>query len=138
MDFIEQFSLSNGYIAILVIINWASKQGIFIPTYDTITSEQLACLFILHVFSKHGIPSHITLDRSFEFVSQFFRALGKTLNIELHFTSGYHPDTAPINRMIGINYSQLLSLHTIMHLTTLQVSLHSLQTRATTLVCLFI
>jgi len=29
-------------------------------------------LFVLHVFSKHGIPSHVTSDKSLEFVSNFF------------------------------------------------------------------
>ena len=92
MDFIEQLPTSDGYTSILVVIDRASKQAIFIPTHDTITSEQLADLFVLHVFSKHGIPSHVTSDRGSEFVSQFFRALGKALEMELHFTSGYHPE----------------------------------------------
>ena len=51
----------------------------------------LAYLFVLHVFSKHGIPSHVTSDRSSEFVSNFFHFLGTTLNMWLHFTLGYHP-----------------------------------------------
>jgi hypothetical protein len=57
-----------------------------------ITSPQLAELFVLHVFSKHGVPSHITSDRGSEFVSHFFRSLGKALDMRLHFTSGYHPE----------------------------------------------
>ena len=43
------------------------------------------------MFSKHGIPSHVTSNRGSEFVSNFFQSLGITLNIWLHFTSGYHP-----------------------------------------------
>ena len=57
-----------------------------------ITSQQLAQLFILHVFSKHRIPSHITSDCRSEFVSHFFRSLGIALDMKLHFTSGYHPE----------------------------------------------
>jgi hypothetical protein len=52
---------------------------------------QLAQLFILHVFSKHGVPSHVTSDRGTEFVLHFFRSLRKALDMRLHFTSGYHP-----------------------------------------------
>ena len=92
IDFIEQLPSSSGYTSILVIVDRLSKQAIFIPTYDTITSVQLAQLFILHVFSKHGVPSHVTSDRGTEFVSHFFRSLGKALNMKLHFTSGYHPE----------------------------------------------
>src|SRR6202050_2704317 len=53
---------------------------------------QLAQLFILHVFSKHGVPSHIKSDCGTEFISHPFRSLGKALNMKLHFTSGYHPE----------------------------------------------
>ena len=51
----------------------------------------IAQLFVLHVFSKHGVPSHVTSDHSSEFVSSFFWTLGKALDMKLHFTSSYHP-----------------------------------------------
>jgi len=50
-----------------------------------------SCLFVLHVFSKHGVPSHVTSDRGSEFVSNFFQSLGIALDMHLHFTSGYYP-----------------------------------------------
>jgi len=53
---------------------------------------ELAQLFVTHVFSKHGVPSHVTSDRGSEFVSHFFRSLGTALDMRLHFTSGYHPE----------------------------------------------
>ena len=92
MDFIEQLLDSLGFTAILVIVCRLSKQSIFIPTHDTITSAILAKLFVLHVFSKHGVSSHVTSDRGSEFVSHFFKSLGKALDMKLHFTSGYHPE----------------------------------------------
>ncbi len=78
MDFIEQLPDSNGFTAILVVIDRASKQAIFIPTHDTINSKELTRLFIIHVFSKHGVPNHITSDRGSEFVSQFTCTLAKS------------------------------------------------------------
>ena len=92
MDFIEQLPPSSGYTSILVVVDRLSKQAIFIPTYDTITSAQLAHLFVLHVFSKHGVPLHVTSDRGSEFVSHFFRSLDKALDMKLHFTSRCHPE----------------------------------------------
>src|ERR1700736_780741 len=92
MNFIKQLPSSLGYTSILVIVDRLSKQAIFILTYDTITSVQLAQLFILHVFSKHGVLSQVTSNRGTEFVSHFFRSLGKALNMKLHFTSRYHPE----------------------------------------------
>ena len=90
MDFIEQLPKSSGYTASLVVVDHLTKQAIFIPTHDTITSADLTKLFILHVFSKHGVPSHVTSDCRSEFISHFFRSLGKALDMQLHFTSGYH------------------------------------------------
>ena len=46
MDFIETLLTSNGYDAILVIVDHLTKQGIFIPTTINCTSEDLALLFI--------------------------------------------------------------------------------------------
>jgi len=90
MDFIEKLLSSSRFDIILVIVDWLTKQVIFIPAYNTIMSADLTRLFILHVFSKHGIPSHVTSDRGSEFVSNFFRSLGTALDMQLHFTSGYH------------------------------------------------
>ncbi|KIN99009.1 hypothetical protein M404DRAFT_156300 [Pisolithus tinctorius Marx 270] len=92
MDFIEQLPASTGFTAILVVVDWLSKQAIFIPTHNTITAPELTKLFLLHVFSKHGVPAHVTSDRGSEFVSHFFWSLGKALDMRLHFTSGYHPE----------------------------------------------
>jgi len=92
MDFIEQLPPSSGYTSILVVVDQLSKQGIFIPTYDTVTSQDLTRLFVINVFSKHGVPSHVTSDRGSEFVLHFFRSLGTALNMKLHFTSGYPPE----------------------------------------------
>src|SRR5882724_6149363 len=92
MDFIEKLPPSSSYTSILVIVDCLSKQSLFIPTYDTITLPQLAQLFVLHVFSKHSVPSHVTSDHGSEFVSHFFRSLGTALDMKLHFTSGYHPE----------------------------------------------
>ena len=92
IDFIEQLPPPSGYTSILVVVDRLSKQGIFITTHNTIMSSNLTWLFVIHVFSKHGVPAHVTCDRGSEFVSHFFRSLGMALDMKLHFTSGYHPE----------------------------------------------
>jgi len=87
MNFIEKLPSSSRFDTILVIVDQLTKQAIFIPAHDTITSTDLACLFVLHVFSKHSIPSHVTSNRGSEFVSNFFQSLGTALDMQLHFTS---------------------------------------------------
>jgi Integrase zinc binding domain len=56
MDFIEKIPPSVRFDTILVIVDHFTKQSLFIPMYNTITSVMLAKLFIPHVFSKHGVP----------------------------------------------------------------------------------
>ena len=92
MDFIKKLPMSDGSDTILVIIDHLTKQSIFILTVDTIMSPMLAKLFILHIFSKHSVPSHVTSNHSMEFISAFFRLLSKVLDMKLHFTLGYHPE----------------------------------------------
>src|SRR5882724_8644472 len=92
MDFIEKLTPSSSYTSILVIVDHLSKQSLFIPTHNTITSLQLAQLFVINVFSKHGVPSHITSDCGMEVIDHFFWSLGTMLDMKLHFASIYHPE----------------------------------------------
>ncbi|MBW0514853.1 hypothetical protein O181_054568 [Austropuccinia psidii MF-1] len=71
MDFITQFSLSNNFDSILVVVDRFSKMAFFIPNHGTITSLELAQIFISHVFSRHGIPQlKISRDLSTAFHSE--------------------------------------------------------------------
>ena len=85
MDFIETLLTSDGCAAILVvlvIVDWLSKQGIFILATIHCMSEDLVLLIIIYVFSKHGISDHIASNHGPEFVSHFFRSLGKALDMK--------------------------------------------------------
>ena len=64
MDFIVKLPRSEGFDAILVIVDRLTKMSLFIPTTTNVTSEQLADLYVTHVFSKHGIPADIVSDSS--------------------------------------------------------------------------
>ncbi|MBW0586098.1 hypothetical protein O181_125813 [Austropuccinia psidii MF-1] len=56
MDFITQLPLCNSFDSILVVVDRFSKMEVFIPTMSSITSLDLAHLFIKNIFSKHGLP----------------------------------------------------------------------------------
>ena len=53
MDFIGGLLLLDGYNTILVIVCRLSKMALFIVTHQDIDAEDLAMLFLVHVFSKH-------------------------------------------------------------------------------------
>lgn len=93
MDMIEQLPPSSGFDAILVVVDRLTKMALFIPTTTLVTSEELARLYLRHVFSKHGLPSSIVSDRGSEFTSRFWRSFTALMGVENHFGSAYHPQT---------------------------------------------
>ncbi|MBW0582140.1 hypothetical protein O181_121855 [Austropuccinia psidii MF-1] len=93
MDFITQLPLSNSFDSILVIVDRFSKMAVFIPTMSSITSLDLAHLFIKNIFSKHGLPSSIVSDRGPLFVSSFWTNLCQKLKISRDLSTAYHPET---------------------------------------------
>ena len=71
IDFIEKLPFFSDFDTILVIVDHLLKQAIFIPTHDTISSAELSCLFVVYIFLKHRVPSHVASDYSSEFVFHF-------------------------------------------------------------------
>ncbi|MBW0572050.1 hypothetical protein O181_111765, partial [Austropuccinia psidii MF-1] len=70
-----------------------SKMAVFIPTISSLTSMDLAHLFIKNVFSKHGLPSSIVSDTGSLFVSSFWTNLCQKLKISRDLSTAYHPET---------------------------------------------
>ncbi|MBW0474414.1 hypothetical protein O181_014129 [Austropuccinia psidii MF-1] len=65
----------------------------FIATMSSITSLDLAHLFINNIFSKHGLLSSIVSDRYSLFVSSFWTNLCQQLKISRDLSTAYHPET---------------------------------------------
>ena len=60
--------------------------ALFIATHRDIDAEDLAMLFLVHVFSKHGTPSDIISDRGKHFISR------QLLGIKANLSMAYHPE----------------------------------------------
>jgi len=93
MDHIEGLPMSSGYDMILVIVCCLIKMALFIATRATDTSEDLAQLYLRHVFSKHGAPSDIVSDHGKTFMSDFWSSLCRLLHIKRNLSTAYHPET---------------------------------------------
>ncbi|MBW0474458.1 hypothetical protein O181_014173 [Austropuccinia psidii MF-1] len=93
MNFITQLPLSNSFYSILVIVDRFSKMAVFNLTMSSITSLDLAHLFIKSIFSKNGLPSRIFSDRGSLFVSSFWTNLCQQLKISRDLSTAYHPET---------------------------------------------
>src|SRR5258708_1737796 len=50
---LKQLPMSEGFTAILVIVDRLTKQSLFIPTHNTLDTPHLALLFLPPLFSKH-------------------------------------------------------------------------------------
>jgi hypothetical protein len=84
---------SNGYDAILVVVDRLTKMVVTMPTNTTLTAEGTAELFRDHVFKRFGIPKKVISDRGTQFVSKFMTALYKMLDVEMNPSTAYHPQT---------------------------------------------
>ncbi|KIN98866.1 hypothetical protein M404DRAFT_31009 [Pisolithus tinctorius Marx 270] len=81
-------------MAVLIVVDWLSKQAIFIPTYDTVTAPELTRLFLLHVFSKHGVLAHDNWADILPLAEfAYNNAPSTTTSVSPFFTNkGYHPN----------------------------------------------
>ncbi|MBW0584579.1 hypothetical protein O181_124294 [Austropuccinia psidii MF-1] len=115
MDFITQLPLSNSFDSILVIVDRFSKMAVFIPTMSSITSLDLAHLFIKNIFSKHGLPSSIFSDRGPLFVSSFWTNLFQQLNISRDLSTAYHQETDGQTERVNQILEQYLWMYVSSH-----------------------
>ena len=111
MDFITYLPPVHGYDSILVVVDRMSKYTICILTSKDITSEAFTQLLLIHLFSKHGFPEHITSNCDSVFISHFMMALGKILDIKLHLTAGYHPEANGQTKRMNQTLEQYLCVY---------------------------
>jgi hypothetical protein len=94
MDFIVGLPRTqSGYDSIWVIVDQLTKVAHFIPVKTTYSIPQLAELYMLRIVCLHGMPKKIVSDRGAQFTLRFWERLHETLDIQLRFSSAYHPQT---------------------------------------------
>ncbi|MBW0474124.1 hypothetical protein O181_013839 [Austropuccinia psidii MF-1] len=115
MEFITQFPLSRNLDSILVVVDRFSKMAIFVPTYSTITSLDLAQLFISHVFSKNGLPISIVSDRGSVLFSSFWTQLCQQLKISRDISNSFHPKADEQTERVNQILEQYLWMYVSYH-----------------------
>jgi hypothetical protein len=93
IDFVTGLPLSNGFDAILVVVDRLTKRRHLIACHTTCSAHDLAELFVLRVWSWHGLPSSIVSDRGPQFAAEFWKALCERLLINPLLSTAYHPET---------------------------------------------
>jgi transposase InsO family protein len=94
MDFIVGLlRTQSGYDSIWVIVDRLTKVAYFIPIKTTYTGPQLTMLYMSRIVCLHRVPKKIVSDRGTQFTLKFWERLHETLDIQLRFSSAYHPQT---------------------------------------------
>jgi hypothetical protein len=76
IDFMVDLFSSNGFINIMVVVNYFMKMRHIIPI-KSINAILVAECFVKHVFKLHGLPNLIISDCGSQFVLNFWQALYK-------------------------------------------------------------
>ena len=77
--------------SIFVVVDKLSKETCFIPVKSTYKALQIAGIFFKEIFKLHGIPKKIISDRDVKFIGNFWRSLFSRLEMQLNFSTAYHP-----------------------------------------------
>jgi hypothetical protein len=110
IDLITGLPESNGFNAILVIVNRFSKMILLVAICDTLTSFQTAEIYRDHVWSKHRLPKKIISNRGPQFATQFMKDLHKLIGIETNLSTAFHPQTDRQTERINQEVEQYLRL----------------------------
>jgi hypothetical protein len=113
MDLITQLPTSNGYDAILTIVDHGcTRAAVFLPCKTTITGQEVARLYYDNVYRWFGLPNKVISDRDPRFTSFFAKALAQQLGIKQNVSSAFHPQTDGLSERTNQWVEQYLRLTT--------------------------
>ena len=93
MDFITHLPKSQGYNAIMVVVDRLTRFCHYIPCTGSCDAEGAARLFQDHIWRFHGLPETVVSDRGPQFVSLFWNHLNQILKTRALLSTAYHPET---------------------------------------------
>ncbi len=86
---------SNGYNAVLMVIDRLTKERHYIPCItdeNGTTAEVTAYLFLNNVRKLHGLPLSLTSDRGSQFISGVWKNLCKILGIKVNLSTTFYSE----------------------------------------------
>jgi hypothetical protein len=93
MDFCSFPKDKSGYDNVFVVVDRLSKQAISVPCYKTVIAEEVARLYICHVYRYYGAAESIVSDRGGQFISAFWKEFNRILGTQLKLSTAHHPQT---------------------------------------------
>lgn len=93
-DFITALPESNGYSALMVVVDHDSTKGvIIIPCTEKVDTTQTATMYHRNIFRRFGLPDKFLSNRGPQFDSNFLKDLWKLTGVEGRMSTAYHPQT---------------------------------------------
>ena len=71
MDFVVELPESNGYDAVMCVVELTTKCVHFVSTHTTVSALGAAHLYLQNVWKLHRLPSIVVSDRGGQFIAQF-------------------------------------------------------------------
>ena len=93
VDFVVELPESNGYDAVMCVVESMTKRAHFISTHTTVSALGAARLSLHNVWKLHGLLSIVVSDHGGQFVAQFTRELYQLLGIKVATSTAYHLQT---------------------------------------------
>jgi len=91
LDLITGLPNSNGFTAILVIVDKLTKYVLYIPTKNELKQEGFADLFLEHVVRRFGLPLEMIADRDPRWAKSFWQSVAGSLGLRLLLSTSHHP-----------------------------------------------
>jgi len=110
VDFVVKLPESNGYDAVMNVVDSISKCAHFVPTNMTINALRAARLYLMHVWKHHSLPRQVVSDRGPQFIAEFTRELYRLLGIKLSATTAYHLQGDGQTKCVNQELEQYLQL----------------------------
>jgi hypothetical protein len=96
------------YTAIATFVCMLTKKAVFARTNKTISSKDLAHLYLEHVFRPHGLSTVLVSDRDPRITSDFWRTLFAALGSKLNISTSHHPQTDGNTERVHRTIEQIL------------------------------
>jgi transposase InsO family protein len=93
LDLIVGLPESNGYNAILTIVDHFTKRVTFVACRDTITSSEIEKVITHEIIRVQGIPEEVLSDRGPQFRSKHWFSFFESLGCRVLLSTAFHPQT---------------------------------------------